>query len=210
MSVDLSLQSSEDLLKSVSAWQTGHFLLTSGLHSDQYMQCQRVLQYPRLGQLLADRLIELLNKSGVQPTAVIGPALGAIHWELFVAQSLDKAAQTPVKALFAERAAEASGDANSFVLRRGMELEPADKVLVVEDVCTTGGSVMKVLDLVKKLGAKPIGVGTIVDRSGTNLDFGVPFFKLITLNLQTFAPEKCPLCAAGSHPIKPGSSKKTI
>jgi orotate phosphoribosyltransferase len=200
--------SAEDVMRSVGALQTGHFLLTSGLHSDQYMQGQRVLQYPRYGNILANQLAEQIVAAGLQPDVVIGPALGAIHWEVFVANALDAHSEKPIKAMFAERSTESGTDPNSFILRRGMELTSKDKVLVVEDVTTTGGSVKRVLELVKALGAEPIAVGAIVDRSGSTIEFGVPFLKLITLNLQTYTPADCPMCAQGTTAIKPGSSKQ--
>jgi orotate phosphoribosyltransferase len=199
--------SAEQLLKSVGAWLTGHFLLTSGLHSDQYMQCQKVLQYPRLGLQLADQLVEKVLAAGLKPTTVVGPALGAIHWEVMVACALDKRlAGEPVRGLFAERGAEP--DVNAFQIRRGLELSPGEKVLVVEDVTTTGGSARKVVELVRALGADPVAVGAIVDRSGSTVSFGIPFIKLITLQLQTHEASQCPMCKEGSVAIKPGSNKK--
>lgn len=225
-----------DVLKAVGAWRTGHFLLTSGLHSDQYMQCQRVMQYPQFGDLLADLLVEKLQELNLKPEVVVGPALGAVHWELFVASALERQAlslrSTPsltrvlqrledspkaieqaiqpeainsmVKAVFAERAA----GSDDFSIRRGIELDPGVKVLVVEDVTTTGGSARKVVELVSALGAKPIAVAAIVDRSGSKAQFDVPFASLLKLNLATYEPDHCPLCKAGSVAEKPGSSKK--
>ncbi|MBX9670196.1 MAG: orotate phosphoribosyltransferase [Candidatus Obscuribacterales bacterium] len=225
-----------DVLKAVGAWRTGHFLLTSGLHSDQYMQCQRVMQYPQFGDLLADLLVEKLAEINVKPEVVVGPALGAVHWEVFVASALERKAllensrsslagllQRPedtykaveqairpesinsmVKAVFAERA----GGSDEFSIRRGIELDPGTKVLVVEDVTTTGGSAKKVVELISSLGAKPIAVAAIVDRSGGKAQFDVPFVSLLKLNLATFQPEECPLCKSGSSAEKPGSSKK--
>jgi len=199
----------EELLKSVDAWRTGHFLLTSGLHSDQYMQCQRVLQYPRYGAHLARLLAEHVIEAGLKPKVVVGPALGAVHWEVFVASALDeiygKKNETLVRAVFAERPAE---NPDAFAIRRGIELDEGEEVFVVEDVTTTGGSVKKVIELIKSLGAKPVGVGAIVDRSGGAADFGIPFIKLISLNLKTYTAHDCPMCKEGGKPIKPGSSKK--
>jgi len=204
----ISQTSSEEILRSVGALHTGHFLLTSGLHSDQYVQGQRVLQYPRYGTILAQRIVEQILQSGLKPTVVIGPALGAIHWEVFVGTALDKHTSEPVRTMFAERATEAGQDPNSFVLRRGMELHDTDRVVVVEDVCTTGGSAKKVVELVRALGASPVAVASIVDRSGGTIDFGLPFIKLITLKLQNYQQADCPMCKEGTKAIKPGSSKK--
>lgn len=222
-------------LKTVGAWQTGHFLLTSGKHSDQYMQCQKVMQYPRFGNLLADLLIEKLASDSIVPDVVVGPALGAIHWEVFVAQALDrfkmKAAEREinnttssaqkldkladqetasiesefVKAIFAEKVSSADG-AVKFEIRRGVDIKKSQKVLVVEDVTTTGGSARKVVELIKSMNLEPVAVGCVVDRSGGEAKFDVPFVSLLSLNLQTYDPDKCPLCDSGSKAIKPGSS----
>ena len=211
MAAELTTQSTaENLLRSVDAWQTGHFLLTSGLHGKEYMQCQRVMQYPRFGMQLARMLARQMVASGLTPSVVAGPALGAIHWEVFVASAFEELNPDgpPVKAVFAERVTDAAGDANSFAIRRGVELTASDRVLIVEDVTTTGGSAKKVIDLVRSLGATPIAVGAVVDRSGSKIDFGIPFHKLITLNLETFEPQTCPLCKDGVPVVKPGSSKK--
>ncbi len=212
MTAELSTDQSiaENLLRSVDAWQTGHFLLTSGLHGKEYMQCQRVMQFPRFGMQLARLLTRQLIDAGLVPSVVAGPALGAIHWEVFVASAFEEANPDgpPIKAIFAERATDQSGDSNSFAIRRGVTLKPNDKVLIVEDVTTTGGSARKIVELVRSLGAEPIAVGAVVDRSGSAIDFGIPFHKLITLNLETFDPASCPLCKDGIPVTKPGSSKK--
>ncbi len=198
----------EELLKSVSAWQSGHFLLSSGLHSSEYMQCQRILQYPDYGQLLADELAKKIIAAGLSPQVVIGPALGAVHLEVFVAIALNKqlakANGSQVRAVFAERAE----DGTNFVIRRGIELSPSEKVLVVEDVTTTGGSAKRVVELVKKLGAEPVGVAAIIDRSAGQAQFDLPFIKLVTLEIKNFERAECPMCKQGGEAIKPGSSKK--
>ncbi len=200
----------EEILKSVDAWRNGHFLLTSGLHSSDYIQCQRVLQYPRHGLMLADIMAKQLIEATLIPQSVIGPALGAIHWEVMMAAALDKILpdHEPIRGLFAERVVDDKGDPNSFALRRGLEISPGEKILVVEDVTTTGGSARKVVELVKALGGDPIAVAAIVDRSGGTIDFGIPFHKLITLNLASYAEPECPMCKDGNKAIKPGSSKQ--
>jgi orotate phosphoribosyltransferase len=150
-------------------------------------------------------------ESGIVPEAVVGPALGAIHREVFLATAFDELLSQgePVRAIFAERVTDASGDANAFAIRRGIELAANEKVLVVEDVTTTGGSVRKVLNLVQALGATPVAVAALVDRSGGSITFDVPFHKLMSLNLESYEPDKCPLCAKGLPIDKPGSSKKS-
>lgn len=204
----ITQSSTEDILKEVGALLNGHFLLTSGLHSDRYIQGQKALQWPRYSNVLAERLVDMVLNDGTTPTVVIGPALGAIHWEVFVANALDGRSEQPIRAMFAERTVDDVNDPNNFALRRGMELTPEDKVLIVEDVTTTGGSAMKVVDLVKRLGAQPVGVAAVVDRSGKQLDFGVPFYKLLTVSLNTYQPDQCPMCKEGGTAIKPGSSKR--
>ncbi|MBX9878692.1 MAG: orotate phosphoribosyltransferase [Candidatus Obscuribacterales bacterium] len=192
----------ETLLKSVDAIQTGHFLLSSGLHSDHYMQCQKIMQFPRHGATLADEMAKKIMAAGITPDAVVGPALGAVHWEVFMASALDKLSSSMVRAIFAERA-----DGTEFQIRRGIEIKPKEKIIVVEDVTTTGGSAMKVVDLVRKLGGEPLAVATIIDRSGGKIDFGIPFFSLLTAQLQTFDPADCPMCKEGSPVVKPGTTK---
>lgn len=194
----------EPLLKEVGAWQTGHFLLASGLHGGEYIQCQKLLQYPRHGMVFARALAKRVLEAGYRPQSVVGPALGAVHWELLVAMALDELAGAgePIRGIFAER------PEGTFEIRRGTELKPGEKVLVVEDVTTTGGSARDVVDLVRKLGAEPVAVGAIIDRSGGAATFDVPFLSLVKLNLQTYKPEDCPMCKQGSPYIKPGSTRK--
>lgn len=195
----------EQLLKQVEAWQTGHFLLSSGMHSSEYIQCQKLLQYPRHGMIFAEALVQRVLAGGLKPTAVVGPALGAVHWEVLVALALDRALlSNPIRGIFAERP-----DGTNFEIRRGVELKSKEKVLVVEDVTTTGGSAQKVVELVRKLGAEPVAVGAIIDRSGGQAKFDIPFVSLIQMNLDTFAPDDCKLCKAGSAPVKPGTTKLT-
>ncbi len=192
-------------MREAGAWQTGHFLLSSGLHSKEYLQCQKVLQYPRHGLTLARELVRRILQAELKPAAVVGPALGAVHWELLVAMALDDALpERPVRAIFAERA----DGGNEFQIRRGIEIARGEPVLVVEDVTTTGGSARKVVDLVRQLGGEPMAVGAIVDRSGGAVDFGIPFFSLVTLQLESYEPAACPWCRQGQPLVKPGSSKK--
>jgi len=180
------------LFKNTGALLQGHFLLTSGKHSAQYMQCAQVLQYPdiagRLGAELARKLSQL------QIETVIGPAMGGIIVAHEVARALG------VRSIFAER------QAGKMALRRGFKLAAGEKVLVVEDVVTTGGSVKEVLDIVREVGAVPVGVGSIVDRSGGQADFdGLPFYSLLQVDIEAYEPENCPLCAQGLPWEKPGS-----
>lgn len=179
------------IFKESEALLEGHFLLTSGRHSGQYMQCAKVLQYPHHAARLGAALAESFRDQGVE--LVIGPAMGGI----LVAHEVGRALGT--KALFTER------ENGEMKLRRGFELKPGQKVLVVEDVITTGGSVREVLEVVKSYGAEPVGVGVLVNRSGGKADFGLPLASLLEIEIETFDAGNCPLCAQGTTAIKPGS-----
>jgi orotate phosphoribosyltransferase len=180
-----------DVFRRVGALLEGHFRLTSGLHSPGYLQCALVLQHPReaerCGRELADRVRDL----GVD--AVLSPALGGIVIGHEVGRALG------VRALFAER------QDGRLTLRRGFTLSAGERVLVVEDVVTTGGSTRETIDVARAAGATVIGAAAIIDRSGGTLGLDVPFHALATVSLPTYPAESCPLCAAGSPAIKPGS-----
>jgi orotate phosphoribosyltransferase len=173
----------------------GHFLLTSGLHSPRYLQCARVLMDPplatRLGAELAERLERHLG--GVRPGAVVAPALGGVLVAHEVARALG------CRGLFTER------QDGGMTLRRGFTLDEGERVVVVEDVITTGGSTREVLDAVRSRGARVLAVGSLVDRSGGAVDLGLPRESLLALEVPTWPAESCPLCAGGSRPEKPGS-----
>jgi orotate phosphoribosyltransferase len=195
----------EALMKETSAWTTGHFLLSSGLHSDQYMQCQKVMQYPEHGLTLARLLMQKVSDAGLAPTVIVGPALGAVHWEVYCAiaanQIAGRTGMDQIRAVFAEKV-----DDGVFAIRRGIEIKAGEKVMVVEDVTTTGGSAKKVVQLLESMGADVIAVGAIIDRSGGVAQFGRPFISLLQLQLETYTADACPLCKAGGRATKPGSS----
>ena len=180
-----------DLFRRVGALLEGHFRLTSGLHSPGYLQCALVLQHPReaeaCGAALADRV------RGLAPTVVLSPALGGIVIGHEVARALG------VRAIFAER------QDGTLTLRRGFSLDAADRVLVVEDVVTTGGSTRETIEAARAAGARVVGAGAIIDRSGGNQNLDVPFHALATVSLPTYQPDACPLCARGEPVVKPGS-----
>lgn len=182
-----------DIFRKSDALLEGHFMLTSGKHSAQYMQCAQVLQYPDRAGILAQGLAESFRDQGIQ--TVIGPAMGGIIVAHEVAKALG------VRALFTER------ENGVMRLRRGFTLAPGERVLVVEDVITTGGSVREVLAVVQECEATPVGVGVLVDRSGGKENFGLPMTSIIQLNIQAFEAQECPLCAQGIPAIKPGSRK---
>ena len=169
----------------------GHFILSSGLHSHEYLQCALILQHPTLAsrvcQALAQRFI------GDEITCVAAPALGGIVVGYETARHLG------VRAVFAER------QDGKLQFRRGFALGPKDRVLVVEDVVTTGGSVDELIALVNNAGATVVGVGALVDRSNGWASFDVKFHALMSMDLKTFPPSVCPLCKEGVPMAKPGS-----
>jgi len=178
------------------AYLNGHFRLTSGLHSPEYLQCALVLQYPkhaeRFGRLMATefRRLEPTLNAGV----VASPAIGGLIIGHEVARALS------ARFIFTER--DATG---KMVLRRGFSVEPGEVAVVVEDVVTTGGSSREVIDILKQAGARVIGAGSIIDRSGGAADLGVPRAALKTMQVVSYPPDDCPLCRAGSPVVKPGS-----
>jgi len=173
----------------------GHFLLSSGLHSPRYLQCARVLMDPALatdlGRALADKLREAVG--GEKPRAVVAPALGGVLVAHEVARAFG------CRGLFTER------QEGVQTLRRGFTLEAGEPVVVVEDAITTGKSTREVLDAMKVAGARVLAVGSLVDRSVGDVDFGVPRRSLVRLEVPTYPADGCPLCASGSKPVKPGS-----
>jgi orotate phosphoribosyltransferase len=180
------------IFRETEALLEGHFQLTSGLHSPQYFQCAKVLQYPRHMEKLCGEIAR--HFMGAALDAVIAPALGGI----VVGQEVGR--QLGLRTMFAER------KDGQMQLRRGFSLAPGERVLVCEDVVTTGGSVEEVLRIVRERGATGAGVGFIVDRSGGNVRFDTPDrFALLHMDVVTYPPEKCPLCAAGQPVMKPGS-----
>lgn len=182
-----------DIFDKTGAMLNGHFKLSSGLHSPQYLQCALVLQHPRYCRKLCGELANKFRKKDI--TVVVAPALGGVIVSYEVATSLG------ARSLFTER------KDGKMVLRRGFSLSKKDKVLVVEDVVTTGLSTKEVIKVVKRSGAKVVGVGAIVDRSGRPPKFGTPFKSLIRINVPTFKPHECPLCKKKAPITKPGSRK---
>lgn len=172
----------------------GHFILSSGLHSDRYIQCALALQYPRVAEQLCEELAEKLRALGIGAVgAVAAPALGGVIVAHEVARTLG------ARAVFTER------QFNVMSLRRGFGFTPAEPTLVVEDVITTGGSTRETMDCVKHAGAKVVGVGALIDRSGGAAKLGVPHAALVTLAAQNYHPAECPLCKSGIPAVKPGS-----
>jgi len=180
----------EDLFRKAGVLREGHFLLTSGLHSPVYWEKFRILQYPDYtGELC--RLIAAHFRDR-QPSVVVGPTTGG------VILSFETARQLGTRGLFAEK------QGHSRVLRRDFSISPDERVLVVDDVLTTGKSVRETLDAVRALGGDVIGVGVLVDRSQEPLDFGTELFSCLRAPAIAYTPEHCPLCASGISLTKPG------
>jgi orotate phosphoribosyltransferase len=173
----------------------GHFLLTSGLHSPVYWEKALVIQYPEYTEKLCKMIAGHYKNAGVQ--VVAGPTTPGIILSYVTAKHLG------VRGVFAEKD-DATG---ARVFRRGFEIKPGEKVLVVDDVMTTGGSVSEVVAAVKKLQGEVVGVGVLVLRSSEEPDFGAPFYACLKTEVVTFKPEHCPLCAQGIPLVKRGSSK---
>ena len=180
-----------DIYKKTGALLTGHFLLSSGLHSEQYLQSALVLQQPEIATKLCAALAAHFKNENIQ--AVIAPALGGVFVSHEAARALG------VRALFAERV---NGE---LTLRRGFTIKPGERVLVVEDVITTGKSTKETIEVVKNAGGVAVAAASLIDRSGGKAELGVPYKSLVTLMVPTYAPDACPLCKAGGTPIKPGS-----
>jgi orotate phosphoribosyltransferase len=184
------------VFEQTGAYLHGHFRLTSGLHSPEYLQCAKVLQYPvhaeGLGRSLAIRFREISGAEAIP--LVAAPALGGLIIGHEVARSLGARFQ------FTER-----DSAGKMALRRGFELAAGETAVVVEDVITTGGSTREVIDLLRDYGVKVLAAGSIIDRSGGHAGVGVPRVALATLSVTSWSPDLCPLCREGSEAIKPGS-----
>jgi orotate phosphoribosyltransferase len=179
------------LFRRSGALLEGHFTLSSGLHSPGYLQCALVLQWPRDAEALGRALGDQIRAWGA--TCVLSPALGGLIIGQEVGRALD------IRAIFAERVE------RTLTLRRGFSLSPSDRVLVVEDVLTTGLSTRETIDVAQQAGATVVGACAIVDRSGGRHGLDVPFAALLPMALPTYQPEQCPLCAAGAPVTKPGS-----
>jgi orotate phosphoribosyltransferase len=181
------------LFEQHGALLSGHFKLSSGLHSKQYLQCALVLQHPTVAAKIAAALGAKF--AGEKIDVVIGPALGGVTLAYEVARALG------VRGIFTER------QEGAMVLRRGFTIAKGERVLVVEDVVTTGGSTKEVIETIRKAGGVVAGVGCVIDRSDRPVEFGVKKEHLARVSVETFAPEACPMCKAGGSAVKPGSRK---
>ncbi|HHI87346.1 MAG TPA: orotate phosphoribosyltransferase [Candidatus Cloacimonetes bacterium] len=184
----------EQILVETGAFLEGHFQLTSGKHSKYYVEKIKLIQFPeyveKIGKAFAQKCHHL------DFDVVVSPALGAIVLGYEVAKQMDK------RFIFTQR------KEGIMYIRSGFDLQPYEKVLIIEDITTTGGSVFEVIECVKKRKADIVGIGLVVDRSGGSIEFGYKPFPLLTLKIEAYDPEDCPLCKAGIPIIKPGSSGK--
>jgi len=180
-----------NFFKESEALLTGHFLLTSGRHSDRYFQCAKVLQYPEYTEKLCKVIADNFKETEID--TVIAPAIGGLVVGQEVARQLNK------RFIFAER------EDKKLTLRRGFTLEENENVLVCEDVVTTGGSVFEVINIVNNNKAKVVGVGFIVDRSNGKVNFGYPQFSALKMEVVSYIPDECPLCREDIELVKPGS-----
>jgi len=186
----------EEVMKNfeqVGAIQKGHFKLTSGVHSDTYIQCAQVMQHPEFMHNLCSELGKKFRGDDID--VIVGPAIGGI----IMAHVMARVLGPWVRAIFTER------ENGKMTLRRSFEILQGEKVLVVEDVTTTGSSVREVIDIVNSRQGKVVGVGVLIDRSGGKVDFGIKTEKLLTVDIKTYLPEECPLCKKGIPAVKPGS-----
>jgi orotate phosphoribosyltransferase len=186
-----------DLFAETGAYLRGHFRLTSGLHSAEYLQCAKVLAVPdyaeQLGSELAANLKQLTGNARID--IIVSPAMGGI----IIGHEVARAYRVP--ALFAER----DSGTKQMTLRRGFEIRPGQRAIVIEDVVTTGGSTREVVEMLRNAGAEVIAAGCIIDRSGGTADTGVPRVSLESMHPATYNPEDCPLCLQGQPVVKPGS-----
>lgn len=185
-----------ELFRSTGAYLQGHFRLTSGLHSAEYLQCALVLQHPAAAEKLGRLLAEELRKLAVQRIGlVVSPAMGGLIIGHEVARALG------TRFLFTER----DPETRTMVLRRGFTVGYGEAAVVVEDVMTTGGSTREVCELLRAAGVKVLAAGSIIDRSGGHADVGVPRVALATMQVAAHYPEQCPMCVLGIPVVKPGS-----
>ncbi len=187
----LSKEEVIQIFKEKEVMLEGHFLLTSGRHSDKYMQCAKLFQYADISELICKQLAEQFTDMHID--LVAGPAVGGII------MAYEMGRQLGVKNVFAER------ENGKMTFRRGFAIPQGANVLVTEDVVTTGGSVKEVMELIRAHGGNVVAVGSVVDRSNGKVDFGVPFRAVLSMEVVSYEPDDCPMCREGSPAVKPGS-----
>lgn len=180
-----------DTFKEVEALMEGHFLLSSGKHSNRYVQCAKLLQYPDKAASVLKVAVDKIKDLGID--VVVGPAMGG------VVVSYEIGRQLGVRAIFTER------EEGEMTLRRGFEIKKGEKVIIAEDVVTTGKSSLETIKVIEELGGEVVGIASLVDRKSSNLDY--PIYSCIELNIESFDKDECPLCKEGKEIVKPGSRK---
>ncbi|QIB27528.1 orotate phosphoribosyltransferase [Caloranaerobacter azorensis] len=180
-----------EILKECDALLEGHFLLSSGKHSDRYVQCAKVLRYPDFAEKVLKVVVDKVKDLKIDK--VVGPAMGGVIVSYEMGRQLGK------EAIFTERRD------GVMQIRRGFKINKGDKILITEDVVTTGKSSLEVKDVIEKFGGEVIGIACIVDRRADNVDLGLPVFSAIKLDIKTYDKEDCPLCKKGLPIEKPGS-----
>jgi orotate phosphoribosyltransferase len=194
----MQLERALEIFRRTGVMREGHFKLTSGRHSDRYMQCAQLFQYSRDSETICADVAEAFRDKGVD--LVAGPAIGGIIMAYEVSRILN------VRNVFAER------ENGIMTLRRGFDVSEGERALVVEDVVTTGGSVKEVIELLRSRNVEVVGVGSVVDRSNGTVVFEtggkkIPFYAVATLNVESWEADACPLCQKGLPIVKPGSRK---
>ncbi len=179
------------IFEETGALRQGHFELTSGLHSTQYFQCAMVLQYPQYLQIFAEEIVEFYQDEEVD--VVISPAIGGIVVGQEVARQLN------ARSIFTER------ENGKMTLRRGFDFRSHEKILICEDVITTGGSVKEIIEIIDAVNAYPVGVGVVVDRSDGSIDFNMPLVSAVQVKAITYKAKDCPLCLEKVPVTRPGS-----
>lgn len=186
------------IFKEAGVYREGHFVLTSGRHSGQFFLLPHLFQFPALTERVCAAMAAMFD--GVAIETVVGPATGGIVLAYEAARQLGlrrPAGQAP-RAIFTEKTED-----GKMALKRQWTLRPGEKVLVVEDAVSTGGSVAKAMEAIRPYGPEVVAVACIADRSGGVVDLGAPLRALVTLNVESWAPEECPLCKQGVELVKP-------
>jgi len=195
----LASASIEELFDAAGALRKGHFLLKSGRHSDRYLEKFAVLQYPALAVEIGRRLASAL--ADLRPTLVVGPTTGGVLLAFETARQLEARSGATVRGVFAEPM-----ERGTRSLRRGWPVRPDERVVLVDDILTTGGSLSETADAVRRAGAAPLAAGVIVDRSSGPVEIGCPILPLGRIEIQSWSPDACPVCPRGEPLVKPGSS----
>ena len=199
MLADVRAAPIEEIFEAAGALRSGHFLLKSGRHSGRYLEKFAVLQYPSLAVEIGRRLAGEL--AGREPTLVVGPTTGGVLLAFETARQLEPMLGRPVRGVFAEPM-----ERGVRALRRGWPVADDERVVLVDDILTTGASLAETVSAVRAAGATPLAAAVIVDRSTRPVELGMPLTALGRIEIESWPPDECPLCASGEPLVKPGSS----